>query len=161
MNIKKNAVLFLTGLFGGGIVNEAMSGRKLRQTIRKKEDDLKKFNEFYLILLQWIRLHQEGRTAANYFRKNGFNSVAIYGMKELGEALLEELTNSEITVKYGIDRDADNVYVGVDVYKPDERLEDVDVVVVTAVHYFDEIENDLKNKIKAKIVSIEDVVWEA
>ena len=75
--------------------------------------------------------------------------------------MLDELRDTEVEVKYGIDRDADAIYSDVDVFKPDELLEETDVVVVTAVHYYDEIEKMLSGKVKSRIVSIEDVVWEA
>jgi hypothetical protein len=160
-SIKKKFSLALIGAGIGMIGEELISGRRLRSTIRKKEDDAGKLQEFYLILIQWLRVHQEGRTLTNYFIKNNLHTVAIYGMKELGEALLEELKNTDVEVKYAIDRDADNLYVEVDTYRPDEELGAVDVIVVTAVHYFDAIEESLKNKVDAKIVSLEDVVWEA
>lgn len=156
----KDIASLAVGIVSGVIANELVSGRRLRKTVRKKEDDVEKFNEFYLVLLQWIRVHQEGRTLVDYFKKKKYHSVAIYGMKELGEALLEELEGSDIEVKYGIDRNADSLYVGVDTYRPDEELEDVDVIVVTAVHFFEDIEEQMREKIKGDIVSIEDVVWE-
>ena len=157
----RESIAIVVGFALGVVADEFISGRRLRKTICKKEDDFVKFYEFYLILLQWIRVHQEGRTLVDYFKKNNYHSVAIYGMKELGEALLEELEGSDIDVKYGIDRSADSLYVGVDTYKPDEDLEDVDAVVVTAVHFYDDIEEQMKEKVKGDIVSIEDVVWEA
>ena len=155
--VKCVLVAFLVGV----LFHELISGRKLRATIRRGEDSQKKFLEFYYILVQWLRVHSEGRTLADYFKKNDYKTVAIYGMKELGEALLDELTKNGVEVEYGIDRDADNLYVGVDTYKPDEELKEVDVVVVTAVHYYDAIEADLKKKMNSKIISLEDLVWEA
>lgn len=158
---KKNVLSLVSSSLVGACITEYVSGRRLRKIIRNKEDNEKKQNEFYFIMLQWIRIHQEGRSLANYFEKKKYKTVAIYGMKELGEALLRELTNTDIVVKYGIDRDADNIYVGLDVIRPDEELSEVDVVVVTAVHYFNAIEEELSQRLDAKIVSLEDIVWEA
>ena len=120
-----------------------------------------KLNEFYFIMVQWIRVHNEGRSLADYFIKNSYRTVAIYGMKELGEALLQELRQRGIEVRYAIDRDADKLFVDIDIRKPDDHLDSVDAVVVTAVHYYDEIKKDLSSKMRANIVSLEDVVWEA
>ena len=151
----------LAGVSAGILIDEHFWGNNRSRENAKLSDELGKSREFYYILLQWIRVHQEGRELKNYFVKNGFRTVAIYGMKELGEALLDELRDTEVEVKYGIDRDADAIYSDVDVFKPDELLEETDVVVVTAVHYYDEIEKMLSGKVKSRIVSIEDVVWEA
>lgn len=159
--IKKCIAMAGAGTVLGFVAHELTSGRDLREKLRKKEIEWEKMKEFYFILLQWVRVHQENRSLKDYFVKNKYKTVAIYGMKELGEALLEELKDGEIEVRYGIDKDADTIYAAADVYKPDEELDDVDVVVVTAVHYFDEIKNELQKKHRVKIVSIEDVVWEA
>ena len=82
-------------------------------------------------------------------------------MKELGVSLLEELNQADVEVKYCIDRDADNIYMNIDIFKPDDNLPEVDVVVVTAMHNFEEISQHIEKKLKCKIVSLEDVVWEA
>ena len=161
MNSTNNIKLLLGGVAAGVVADEYIEGRRIRNKLRKSEEDKKKLIEFYYILIQWMRVHHEGRTLVNYFKNNNYKTVAIYGMKELGEALLSELDGTDVEVKYGIDRDADNLYPGIDTYTPDEEIEEVDVIVVCAVHYFDQIEEDMKAKTRAKIVSLEDVVWEA
>ena len=161
MKISNKIILGLSSAIIGIAADELIIGKMLRKDLDKKDDELMKFREFYQILLQWIRVYQEGRTLVNYFRKNNFKTVAIYGMRELGEALLDDLRGSEIQVKYGVDKSADSLYVDIDMYSPDDEMEDVDVLVVTAVHYFVDIEDVMRKKISGKIVSIEDVVWEA
>lgn len=81
-------------------------------------------------------------------------------MKELGERLYAELKDSEIQVKYIIDKNADTIYADIDVVEPENILEDVDVIVVTAIHYFDEIEMMLGEKVDYPVISLEDVIYE-
>ena len=109
---------------------------------------------------QWLRIRQEGKTLVDFFEKNDYKTVAIYGMKELGERLYDELENSGITVKYIIDKNADTIYADVDVLTPDDELEPVDVVVVTAIYYFDEIEEMLSERVDYPVVSLEDILYE-
>lgn len=142
------------------VVVEYIICRKCKENGNKSKEQCVKLNEFYNILLRWIQVHQEGKQLTTFFRNNGYKTVAIYGMKEIGQALVDELENTDIEVKYGIDRDAPNIYVGLDLYTPDEKLPEVDVVVITAVHYFSEIKTNLENRMNSAIVSIEDVVWE-
>ena len=52
------------------------------------------------------------------------------------------------------------IYADVDVVTPEDVLEPVDVVVVTAIYYFDEIEENLSGKIQCPIVSLEDILYE-
>ena len=81
-------------------------------------------------------------------------------MKELGERLYDELRDSEVEVKYIIDKNADAIYADIDVLTPEDELEEVDAIVVTAIHYFDEIEEMLEQKVDCPILSLEDIVYE-
>ena len=120
----------------------------------------KKVHELYMAFDQWLRIRQEGKTLIEYFKRNDYKTVAIYGMKELGEHLYDELNGSDITVRYAIDKNADSIYADVDVVTPDDELEPVDVIVVTAIYYFDEIEENLSGKVDCPIISLEDILYE-
>lgn len=129
------------------------------RTVNKYKDALSKQTEFYDILVQWQKIHQQGKSIADYFRKNKYNTVAIYGMKELGKMLLDELADSEIQVKYCIDRNADSFDFPIKVTTPDKQLDKVDVVIITAVHAYNDIEPGLRDKMGCEVVSLEDVVY--
>ncbi|MCM1415710.1 MAG: hypothetical protein NC430_07270 [bacterium] len=155
--MKKNMVLPALGMAMGVVLGEKCQVKRAYEI----EEDNAKFHEFYDILLQWIKVHQSGRTLADYFCRYGYKTVAVYGLKELGEALIEELKDTEIEVKYGIDKTVDKTYRQIDIYKPDDDLPEVDIIVVTAVHYYADIEMALRNKLKYPIVALNDVVYEA
>lgn len=157
----KKGILAVTMALAGCMAGTGMAAKVLSKKVMQKEDILKKMIEFYHIFNYWLTLKQEGVFLADYFRKNGYQTVAIYGMKELGERLYEELAGSGIEVKYIIDKNVDGIYSEVDVVTPDEELEEVDVIVVTAPHYFDEIEEMLSQKVDYPVISIEDVVYQA
>ncbi|MCM1222954.1 MAG: hypothetical protein NC548_51735 [Lachnospiraceae bacterium] len=160
----KKSDFLLTAVLGAAVgiaTGEQTIGKARKKAMRRLEEDDMKFHEFYAILLQWVHIHNEGKTVGAYLKKLGYNTVAIYGMKELGEELLYELKDSEIEVKYGIDKNADELYVGTDVYRPDEELEAVDAVIVTAVHWFDDIERDMKEKLGCPVLSLDDVIYDA
>ncbi|WP_022773691.1 hypothetical protein [Butyrivibrio sp. AE2015] len=154
--MKKSIVAVLFAI----VTAEALLINKYRKRFLKQRDEYLKFTEFYQLLLQWVRNYRDGKHIKSYFEKNDFKSVAIYGMKELGISFLEQCEREKINVKYCIDRDADSIHLDVDVYKPDTYFGDVDVIVVTAIHNFCEIECSLKKKTSANIVSLEDVIWE-
>ncbi|WP_051199157.1 hypothetical protein [Butyrivibrio hungatei] len=120
-----------------------------------------KMQDFYYLLLDWLKLYQSGKSLESYLLGRGYVTVAIYGMKELGIALLDELKMSKIEVKYAIDRDADNTYAALEIYKPNEKLENVDAIIVTAVSYFDEIKMALSDKISCDILSLDYILKDA
>lgn len=81
-------------------------------------------------------------------------------MSYAGETLVEELKDSNIEVKYGIDKNADSMYIDVDVLTIEDDLESVDAIVVTAITFFDEIEEKLSEKMDCPIISLEDILYE-
>ncbi len=144
------------GVVAGGAVTANTSSKK----IKDMSDRGAKVHELYMAFDQWLRLRQEGKTLVEYFEKHGYKTVAIYGMKELGERLYDELSGSDIKVSYAIDKKADSIYAEVDVVTPEEQLAPVDVIVVTAIYYYDEIEEELSEKVDYPIISLEDILYE-
>ncbi len=117
----------------------------------------KKIDTYYHLFDQWLSKYERGQGVDAYFRNNGYENIAIYGMKELGEHLLNELLDSEINVSYVIDRNLSIIPPNIMGYHPNDELPKVDVIVVTASYYFFEIKEQLKCN-NCDIVSIDDVI---
>lgn len=81
-------------------------------------------------------------------------------MSYVGETLVDELKNSNITVLYGIDQKADSIYADVDIVFIEDELQEVDAIVVTAITFFDEIEEKLSGKVDCPIISLDDILYE-
>lgn len=141
--------------FGAGAVGKVSSDkRKFVQQMSNKHLSL------FLMMNQWVKVKQEGKNLVSFFEKNGYQKIAIYGMSYAGETLINELKNTNVTVAYGIDKNADSIYADVDIVSMDDTLEPVDAVVVTAITFFDEIEELLSAKIDCPILSLEDILYE-
>lgn len=105
--------------------------------------------------------HKAGEKSIDaYFHKNKIENIAIYGMSYVGERLLDELRDSDITVKYAVDQNADNIYADIDVILPGENMPEVDAIVVTPIYYYYEIQEMLSSKVDCKIISLEDILNE-
>ncbi len=151
-------VIFVTATIGF-VVGVGVIWGMFKKLIRKDNQNFKKLTLYYHILNQWVSLKQKKKTVVEYFERNNYKTVAIYGMKELGELLLFELENSEIDVRCIIDQDPIFINKKTSVLHPDDIIPDVDVIVVTASYYFREIEKKMKQKINGDVVSIDDVVF--
>lgn len=81
-------------------------------------------------------------------------------MSYAGETLLDELKGTGVQVAYAIDRSAGSIYADVDVLPLESELGDVDAVVVTAITYFDEVEEQLGRKLDCPVVSLENILYE-
>ena len=132
--------------------------KRLYDKEKKARDYGDKMNSYYHILNHWLKLKQQGISCQDYFRENNYKRIAIYGFKELGERLYDELKGSDIEVVYVIDKDVDGVWAEVDVFGVDEEFPDVDAIIVTPTWFFIEVEETLSRKAKCPIVSLEDVI---
>lgn len=157
--MKKLTIAGFAALLGAS-AGAAAVGAVQKPKMVKRADHTQKMTEFYRLLVEWLRIKQEGKSLVSFFTQNGYKTVAIYGMKELGERLYDELKESEIEVKYIIDKNAGAIDANVNVVDPEDSLEDVDVIVVTAIHYFDEIEEALGEKVNYPVISLEDIIYE-
>lgn len=161
--MKKRGSAVISTLLGAA-VGAVASGAAIKTTSKKeineKKEALKKVHVLYCAFDRWLQIHQEGKTLVEYFTKHNYKTVAIYGMKELGERLVDELRDSNIKVCYAIDKNADQIYSDVDIVTPDDNLEPVDVIVITAIFYFDEITDMLSKRVDYPIVSLEDILYE-
>ena len=80
-------------------------------------------------------------------------------MAELGQFLVLELRDSGFDVKYGIDRRAGAIAAGIPVLTLEHELPLVDVVIVTAVYFFNQIADSLTDRLECPVISIEDVLY--
>lgn len=157
--MKKGVVAFLSGIIGA-VIGAVGSGYLGSKQIERKTEKVDKFKGYYNILNQWLVLKQEGKCLSEFFKVNNYKTIAIYGMGEMGNRLYDELKDSEIEVKYAVDKNADSTYSELNVIYPEEDFEVADVMVVTATFAYCEIEEKLSKKISFPIVSLEDVVYE-
>lgn len=116
--------------------------------------------QFY-VMSQWVKLKQEKNNLSVYFEEREYKSIAIYGMGKIGQMLLEELKETDIEVAYGIDQNAETTYSTIDVLSLNDKLPQVDVIVVTVMDLFTRIEAGLKEKTDCPIVSLMDIVYDA
>ena len=146
----------------GAMLGVAATAGELEKQISEKKKMSDKHLDLYLLMNQWVKLKQKGINLSKYFEKNGYNRIAIYGMSYVGETLVEELKGTNIEVVYGIDRNAENIWIdNMNVLSLDDELEDVDAVVVTAISFYDNIKDSLSRKLACPIVSLEDILYES
>ncbi len=147
----------IVGAFcGAGFVADKMT---------KQVEQNKQLAEKHLILLEmmsrWVRDKQDGKNFADYLNKKGYRRIAVYGMSYAGECLVNELKETNVKVAFGIDQRAETMNSDVDVKTMNEKWEEVDAIVVTAITFFDEIKENLEKKVTCDIISLEELIYEA
>lgn len=109
---------------------------------------------------QWIFIHQDHKSIYDYFAEKGIKSIAIYGMDNVGERFYEELKDTDIKIKYAIDKKGGSINSDIKMVSPEDELERVDAIVVTVVYYFDAIFKNLSSKTNIPIISLEEILHE-
>lgn len=146
----------LTGMLAGAGIVKKIDGK----LIEEAKDMSDKHLSLFLMMNEWVKIKQNGKNLLDYFVRNNYNRIAIYGMSYVGETLLKELSGSEVEVVYGIDKNAEIIDQEFKVITMENPLEEGDVIVVTAITFYDEIEEKLSKKIDCPIISLEDILYE-
>lgn len=161
--MKKNVlsiIMILIGAVIGGIAGIISTSQEYGKRISKINNLSDKHLALFLLMNQWVKIKQEKKSIAQYLEDREYNEIAIYGMSYVGETLMDELKNTGIHVKYGIDKNANGMYLDTKVVTLEKPLEQVDAVVVTAICSFDEISSELREKVDCPILCLEDIVYE-
>lgn len=130
------------------IQQECIAGWKRKAEKRKAQ---------YMVMNQWVRINQEGKTLESYFVKNDYTRIIICGMNHIGKRLLKELKDSEVEIICGIDRKAKSISADIKVITLKSCVPKADAVIVTLVEGFDEITEALADKVRCPVISLADI----
>lgn len=156
----KKGLISLLSLVTGAAAGAVAAGTFQGKTIEQKSQKVDKFKSYYNMLNQWLILKQEGKSLEKYFLDNGYKTIAVYGMGEMGNRLYDELKGSSVEIKYAIDKNAASTFSELEVVDPEDDFAEVDAVIVSAIFAFDEVEELLQKKVDCPVISLEDVVYE-
>lgn len=97
--------------------------------------------EGFTLLKRWLENRNAGKTFVDYFHEYGYRSIAIYDAGELGRLLYDEVKDSDIRVKYFVDRNAEGLRdidgIPVILLRQIGEAEDVDALLVSPVVNYD------------------------
>ncbi len=108
----------------------------------------------------WLVLAERGIKLEEYFHKKNIHKVAVYGYADIGNHLVVQLGNTDIEVRYIIDRRPCSPAGEIKWYRPTDRLPAVDAVIITPVWEYDQIKDALQHEVSGQIISIEDIIYE-
>lgn len=129
--------------------------REAKELIRLSDKHL----EMFLVMDKWFQKELRGEGIAIYLRKNRFYNITIYGMGYIGKNLYEYLKKERFQIGNLIDQKNNESVDGNRIKTIDEEHAPTDVIIVTAVYYFEELENKLKTKFNKPILSFADIVY--
>ena len=116
-------------------------------------------NIYLNMMNQWLILKQEGKSIARYLERNGFSSVAVYGMAIYGRHVVRDLRGTGITVVYGLDQKKMKPYLGVEILQPTETLPQADVIINSVLPDHVNVKVSLSQITDIPVISLEEVVF--
>lgn len=156
----KKIVSILAAAIAGGAAGVGVTGWNMMKAVETQREASSKHLRLFKMMNRWVEVKQEGKNLSDYFVKNGYRKIAVYGMHYAGERLVEELADSDIEIICGIDRNIKDSDTIIDVITIEDKIPEVDAVVVTAITFFDEIEQQLSGKAACPVISLEDILYD-
>lgn len=150
---------FITCL-AGIVAGSFAVGKIFGKLLNEQKGKIDKFRNYYNMLNQWMQIRQKGIGIETYLKKHGYQTVAIYGMGEIGMRLYEELKNTDIEINYAVDRQDSCPYTEMKICSKTEPLDKADIMIVTAIFDYENIKAEMKKKIDFTIVSLEEIIYE-
>lgn len=129
-------------------------------------DNLRKENAKNRVILRlydvWMMVDAREKTIDQLLLEKEIRTVVIYGMSFLGVRLFKKLENSNhVKVAYALDRNPLIGIPGIKIYVPgEEKNEDIDAVIVTAVTSFDVIKKELMARGYNRVYAIDEILYE-
>ena len=157
---KKN--LILNGLGLSFILRKLWKTTRLSYSSYREAERVNSYNR---ILVNWINNDITSAYLQSYFQKRKWNRIAIYGTATLGELFYYRIKNTDIEIAYLMDKSVSKdlpSFEGIPLYHPnyEGQLPEVDVIIVTACFYLNDIVKELTDKKipTKKILSLEKIV---
>lgn len=109
----------------------------------------------------WDHLHKMKNEVTLFFELRRIKKIAIFGVSELQKRLIQALENTDIEICYLIipKEDCGTDVFNIKVYTLDDELPDVDLIVVTSLNNYMDIEKKICEKTHLEVISIQEIVY--
>lgn len=157
----------IASVFGVGMIGATLGGTVYlnKKSLQEEKKLQEKYRSYYELTYNWLQNKNDGKKLQEYFIENNINNVAIYGRGTLGELFYKEIKNTDIDIRYFIDKNVEEVYdyeanipiIGIEHIR---EQDEVDAIVITPIFDYDEIKKELEMKgVMSVILSLEDVIY--
>lgn len=119
-----------------------------------------KFQRSMRCLDRWLTNHEKGKKIVDYLNTYQIHRVGIYGYGMLGKHLVRELRAQDFPVSWVVDKSANNDDACCNLIRPNnlDKMEDVDLAIITTLAYVEEVENILLKYVTGRIISVDELI---
>lgn len=110
------------------------------------------------LALKWLMVKQKGHRLSEYFEQKGIKSIAIYGMADMGKRLYDELEESDIEIRYLLDKAPKQMDKILTFSSPDQERLETDAIIVTVALAEKQIIDELMEQGYEKVIGLSEVL---
>ena len=147
----------------GKASNQDNDPKKQLQILSDENRELQRkcdrYKGYWEIMDEWIRLMENDAKISYGFPDSSGNRVMIYGLGMLGKHLMNQLKKEKVNLVAAIDNKG-GTNPDVKIYKPDDKLPDADLLIVTVQYDYQRIKESIAANVgrDCTIVSLEEVL---
>lgn len=123
--------------------------------VNKQEN---KYYSYYLLMNRWMLLKNRRISLVSWFEDKAAYHIAVYGYSDMASRLTEELEGSSIHIDYYLDKEKKWTEDGKQTIQIEEFVSSVDIIVITAFYYYDEIKKMLDERFLIGIISLKEII---
>lgn len=118
-----------------------------------------RYQNLFRMFVRLLDLKLDGKLISQYILDKKYSGVAVYGLGRVGKTIIKVLMDEKIQVVYGIDQNEykDRMYC-FPVYTLQDKLKDIDIIIVTIEEEYLYIKEQLEKRVKADIVCVSDLL---
>lgn len=123
------------------------------EMLNRLQTEVNKYKEHSRVMGRMACLGNINERIDRYIKDNSINSIAIYGMGDIAKVIILHIQNERI--RYIIDKNYRRVKSSYPIYGIEEKLPDVDLIIVSLPTLFNVVYKDLVRITNATIISID------
>lgn len=125
---------------------------------KNKDDVIKKYKSYFYLMLEWMTILENGKLISDYLDEKGYTRIAVYGGRDMGEHLVKQIVERDISVAYIIDRSLSRFKYDIPIYTLEDQLPMVDAIIVTPIWDYDNIKTKLSAKVSCPIIPMDNLI---
>ncbi|RKI88680.1 hypothetical protein D7V94_18980 [Parablautia intestinalis] len=121
--------------------------------------EVERYQKCYQLLNRWLLLKEKNFRLAEFFIKESYKKIVIYGFAAMGAHLYEELKDTSIEIVCAIDRRFGLKHWQLEVLSPEENIPECDVIVVTVIQGAELIVKELQLRTDKPVITLWSVIF--
>ncbi len=110
------------------------------------------------LLNSWLYINRSKKCLAERVFDRGFRTIGVYGMGMLGKQLINEFNSVDDMNIFGLDENAENIKMDIDIFSPDSEIPQADLIVVSNVHIYEDIRKKLEKRSLSPVKSLAELI---